>query len=65
MPQKDRCFIYAKDIMTISGRSKTYAYSILKKVKVFFNKPEHQMVTVEEYASFHGIPLDVLKKYLT
>lgn len=64
MPKKERCFIYAKDIMTITGRSKTYAYSLLKKIKNFFCKDDHQLVTVEEYASFHGIPVERVMEYL-
>jgi hypothetical protein len=58
MAKRERSFIYAKDIMTITGRSKTYAYALLKKIKAMFRKDKHQMVTVEEYASFHGIPVE-------
>ena len=64
MPRRERSIIYAKDIMTITGRSKTYAYNLIKKIKTYFNKENHQLITLEEYACFHGIPVETVKEYL-
>ncbi|EMS35454.1 hypothetical protein C943_00227 [Mariniradius saccharolyticus AK6] len=50
--------------MQITGRSKSYAYNLLKKIKIYFNKAPHQLVTVDEYAEFHGISRDVILSYL-
>lgn len=50
-----RRIIYAKDIMVLTGRSKSYAYKSLKKVKEGLGKAKHHLVTFEEYAEFHGI----------
>ncbi|WP_089242465.1 hypothetical protein [Belliella buryatensis] len=61
---KDRGIIYAQDIMIITGRSKSYAYKVLKEIKSFYNKQDHQMVTIEEYADFHGIPVQKVKDYV-
>jgi hypothetical protein len=64
MAHRERCFIYAKDIMCITGRSKTYSYTLLGKIKAYFSKDRHQLVTVEEYAVFHGIPVERVREFL-
>lgn len=51
----ERRIIYAKDIMVLTGRSKSYAYTSLKNVRNWLGKSKHQLVTFEEYAEFHGI----------
>ena len=51
----ERRIIYAKDIMVLTGRSKSYAYTSLKQVKKWLGKSKHQLVTFDEYAEFHGI----------
>ena len=56
--------VHAKLIMQITGRSKSYAYNLLKKIKIYFNKAPHQLVTVDEYAEFHGISREVVLSYL-
>ena len=62
----ERRIIYAKDIMVLTGRSKSYAYKSLKKVKIWLGKSKHQLVTFEEYAEFHGILVsDVLASVAT
>ena len=51
----ERRIIYAKDIMVLTGRSKSYAYTSLKNVRNWLGKSKHQLVTFDEYADFHGI----------
>lgn len=51
----ERRIIYAKDIMVLTGRSKSYAYNSLNKVKEWLGKSKHHLVTFDEYADFHGI----------
>jgi len=51
----ERRIIYAKDIMVLTGRGKSYAYNILKKVRTTLGKEKHHLVTFEEFAAFHGI----------
>ena len=47
--------------MVLTGRSKSYAYSSLKKLKKQLGKSKHQLVTFDEYADFYGIAVsDVL-----
>ena len=64
MARRERSFIYAKDIMKNTGRSKTYAFGLLKKIKAFFSKDDYQLVTIDEYARFHGIPVEKVMEYL-
>ncbi|MBN7817769.1 hypothetical protein [Algoriphagus pacificus] len=51
----ERRIIYAKDIMVLTGRSKSYAYKSLKIVREWLGKSKHHLVTFDEYAHFHGI----------
>ncbi len=64
MKKTERSVIYAEDIMYITGRSKSYAYNILSKIKAYFKKTKHQLVTFEEYAEFHGIPIEMVMDYI-
>ncbi|WP_215223440.1 hypothetical protein [Echinicola shivajiensis] len=64
MQKTERSVIYAQDIMFITGRSKSYAYGLLSKIKNYFNKNDHQVVTFEEYAIFHGIPVEKVMEYI-
>lgn len=61
---RKRYVIYAPDIMVFTGRSRSYAYTILRKIKLFYGKDNHQVITFEEYADFHGIPVGDLMKTL-
>lgn len=55
---KVRNVIYAQDIMVFTGRSRSYAYNVMRQVRKYYGKSKHQMVTVQEYAEFHGIPVN-------
>ncbi|WPR77688.1 hypothetical protein [Algoriphagus sp. NG3] len=61
---KKRCVIYAKDVQLITGRSERYGYSLLQKMKDFYNKKRHQFITVQEFADFSGIPLVQVESYI-
>lgn len=64
MIKKERGVIYAQDIMVFTGRSRSYAYSIIKQVKEYYGKSKHQLVTVQEYADFHGIDVKEIRSSL-
>lgn len=51
----ERRIIYAKDIMILTGRSRSFAYKNLQQVKEHYGKSKHQLVTIQEFAEFHGI----------
>lgn len=50
-----RRIIYAQDIMILTGRSRSYAYDCLKRVREHYGKSKHQLVTFQEFAGFHDI----------
>ncbi len=58
---KERSIIYAQDIMILTGRSRSYAYYSLKRVKEHYGKLKHQLVTIQEFAEFHAIPVNDLR----
>ena len=56
--------VYAKDIQRITGRSERYGRTLIKKIKKHFGKKPHQFVTVDEFADYAGIDVDVVRSYL-
>lgn len=50
--------------MVFTGRSRSYAYNVIKQVKKHYGKSKHQLVTVQEYAEFHGIPVNEVRTSL-
>jgi len=61
---RKRCVIYPKDIQIITGRSERYSHSLIKKIKEFYGKEDHQFVTQEEFSDFSGIPLEHVAQYI-
>ena len=60
----NRKTIYAQDIMIFTGRSRSYAYKILNQVREGAGKAKHNMVTIQEFADFHSIPVNELEEVL-
>jgi len=59
----NRLCIYPKDIMIITGRCDRYGRNLIKKIKDYFQKEQHQVVTVEEFCQYMGLqPYAVLKQ---
>lgn len=52
---EQRVFIYAKDIVYLTGKSLKVAYLILKKIRAHFNKEAHHAVTFDEFFEYYGI----------
>lgn len=59
-----RCVIYPKDIQIITGRSERYCNALIKKIKIFYGKDDHQFITQEEFSDFSGIPLEQVTQYI-
>ncbi|CAN5425813.1 hypothetical protein BH11BAC1_BH11BAC1_03710 [soil metagenome] len=58
----NRLLIYPKDIQVITGRSDRYGRNLIKKMKDHFKKQSHQIVTIDEFATYMGLNMnDVLK----
>lgn len=59
-----RIVIYAKDIERITGRKPRTCYTILQKIKLFYNKQKSDLVTVKEFCHFLNIDEELVKEYL-
>ena len=53
-----RLCIYPKDVQRITGKSERYGRMLLQKIKQYFEKEEHQFVTVEEFCKYTGFKKD-------
>ncbi len=60
----NRKTIYAQDIMIFTGRSRSYAYKILKQVKESVGKKKHNLITIQEFADFHHIDVTEIEDVL-
>ncbi|WBL43027.1 hypothetical protein PBT90_20080 [Algoriphagus halophytocola] len=56
----NRIVIYAQDIMIFTGRSKSYAYNVLNRIRKSVGKGKHSLITFQEFADFHGIHVNEL-----
>lgn len=59
--EKGRLCIYPKDISLITGRGIRSSQKMLREIKVKLRKKQHQYVTVEEFADYSGISIQLLK----
>ncbi|MGX9985374.1 hypothetical protein [Chryseobacterium sp. POL2] len=50
-----RLCIYPKDIQRITGRSERYSRALIQKIRKHYNKPEHHLVSIEEFCTYTGL----------
>jgi len=50
--------------MIITGRSDKYGRNLIKKIKQHLNKPQHQVVSVEEFCQYMGLQFETVVKQL-
>ena len=62
--QQTRLCIYPKDVQRITGKSERYGRMLLQKIKEYFEKKEHQFVTVEEFCLYTGFKKDDVVLFL-
>ena len=60
----NRLCIYPKDIQIITGKSDRYGRYLIKRIKEYFNKQQHQVVTVEEFCQYMGLQLEAVVSQL-
>ena len=60
-----RSCIYAKDIQRITGRSERYGRKLLQAIREKLRKEPHQFVTIDEFADYAGIDVEVIRDYIT
>lgn len=56
--------ICVQDIQLITGRSESYARTILRAIKKSLGKRKHQFVTFKEFSEFSGISINDLEEHL-
>ena len=61
----DRITIYPKDIQLITGKSERYGRLLVRKIKLHFNKEDHQFVSIEEFCEYTGLKIENVTQYLT
>lgn len=59
--QQTRLCIYPKDVQRITGKSERYGRMLLQKIKEYFQKEEHQFITVEEFCRYTGLNIEQVK----
>ena len=59
-----RICIYPKDIQRITGRSERYSRNLIHKIKASLHKEEHQALTVHEFCTYMGIPIEAAKELI-
>lgn len=60
----NRICIYPKDIQRITGRSERYGRKLLQECKEQLGKKDYQLVSVEEFAQFIGLPAEKIQQYI-
>jgi hypothetical protein len=50
-----RICIYPKDVQRITGKSERYGRTLLAQIKGYYQKQEHQFVSVEEFCQYTGL----------
>ena len=59
-----RIIIYPKDIQRITGKSDRYGRQLLNKIRQKFSKEPHQFVSIEEFASYTGLSIELIKLHI-
>ena len=60
----NRLCIYPTDIQIITGRSDRYGRNLIKKIKDYFKKEQHQVVSIEEFCQYMGLQQEIVAKQL-
>ncbi|MCX2680667.1 hypothetical protein OOZ15_12000 [Galbibacter sp. EGI 63066] len=60
-----RVCIYPKDIQRITGKSIRSSRNLYKNIREYFEKEPHQFVSIQEFAIYSGIELEIVKEYIT
>jgi hypothetical protein len=59
-----RVVIYIKDIEIIMGKKSGAAWNLYHKIKKFYHKERHQVLTAEEFCQFLGIKEETIQDRL-
>lgn len=59
-----RVVIYPKDVQRLTGKSEKSSRILLKKIKESKEKAQHQFVSIEDFAEYTGITINLIKQHL-
>mgnify|MGYP001199893947 FL=1 len=65
MSKFSRLIIYPKDVAAITGKNYRTSWSLLLKIKNYYGKESHHVVTVDEFCAYMGINEDSVTKLLS
>ena len=54
-PRKGRMFVYAQDVISITGRSYKTALKILVQIRAFYGKPKGALVNYKEFCAYMNL----------
>ncbi|NTE03169.1 hypothetical protein G6M26_41725 [Agrobacterium tumefaciens] len=57
-----RVCIYPKDVSQLTGKSVAQSQRVLRNLKLLLNKRKEQFITLQEYADYSGIDLELIRK---
>lgn len=59
-----RTCIYAKDVQCIIGKSESASRNLLRKIRKRLRKKPHQMVSLQEFCDYTGLPREEISEYM-
>lgn len=59
-----RLCIYPKDVQLITGKSERYSRMLLQKIKLKFEKEDHQFVSIEDFCKYTGLKKELVQPLL-
>jgi hypothetical protein len=60
-----RIVIYPKDIQLLTGKSERQGRYLMNKIRAHYKKEPHQLITVQEFCNYTGIPYEQVTSLLT
>jgi len=60
-----RIVVYAKDVQRLTGKSAKSSRDLYNKIRQFKGKAKHQLVSIEDFAEFTGISINLIIQHLT
>jgi len=64
MSKFSRLIIYPKDVAAITGKNYRTSWLLLHKIKTYYGKESHHVVTVGEFCNYMGIGEDEVIRIL-
>ncbi len=59
-----RIIIYPKDVQRLTGKSEKFSRMLLKKIRECLAKQDHQFVSIEDFAEYTGITVNLVKQHM-